>query len=131
MTHAGPFRPGLPRAVLVRLVGGIAMVLTVALAASPTVAQQQPAGKASYDKLCLACHGATGAGDGPAAAALPTKPKDLADSTVAAMTDEDMVKLLSEGKPPMPAFGKQLSESQVMALVAYVRELGESRRRHR
>ena len=34
-------------------------------------------GKAKYQEVCAACHGATGKGDGPAAAGLPVKTRNL------------------------------------------------------
>jgi cytochrome c553 len=37
------------------------------------------AGKAKYDANCVGCHGATGKGDGAAAAALNPKPGDMTD----------------------------------------------------
>ena len=37
------------------------------------------AGKAKYDANCIGCHGATGKGDGAAAAALNPKPQDHTD----------------------------------------------------
>lgn len=102
------------------------MVLATGLAVTPTAAQQ-PAARTTFEKLCIACHGATGAGDGPAASALPTKPKPFTDSSsVASKTDEELTRQISEGNVPMPSFGKQLSPSQIKALVAYVRELGKA-----
>jgi mono/diheme cytochrome c family protein len=48
------------------------------------------AGKAVYMKNCMSCHGATGKGDGVAAVALETKPRDLSDPKIAAQSDGSM-----------------------------------------
>jgi mono/diheme cytochrome c family protein len=37
-------------------------------------------GKVSFENTCVACHGPQGKGDGPAAAALDPKPKNLSDA---------------------------------------------------
>ena len=50
-------------------------VLLIALAAG--CASPVETGSASYTDLCAGCHGATGMGDGPAAASLAVKPADL------------------------------------------------------
>lgn len=105
---------------------GLAAFLARALVADPATAQETA--KATFEKLCSPCHGMTGGGDGPAARALTTKPMDFSDTaSVASKTDNDLIKLIAEGNPPMPAFGKQLSASQIKALVAYVRDLGKPR----
>jgi mono/diheme cytochrome c family protein len=110
---------------------GAACFLPVALgwAASADPAElaiQQPGPAEQYRKLCAPCHGATGRGDGPAAIALTPKPSNFSDSSwQASRKDEQLAKSLTDGTPPMPAFGKQLSPSQISALVAYVRELGK------
>lgn len=53
---------------MVMVVGGLG-------ACAPSPADQS--GQALYAARCASCHGATGAGDGPAAAAQNPKPRDL------------------------------------------------------
>ncbi len=58
---------------------GIALALPVLVACAP---QQGPetsrdAGRQLFETNCVACHGATGTGDGPAAPSLATAPADL------------------------------------------------------
>lgn len=55
----------------------IALVTFAALALAGCAPEQQVSGRALYQDHCLACHGATGRGDGPAAAALDHPPADL------------------------------------------------------
>jgi len=86
---------------------------------------QQPDPKALFTKLCAVCHGQTGGGDGPAAAALTPRPASFARPEFqAARTDEQFTTAISAGKAPMPAFGKQLTLAEIRSLVAYVRALG-------
>ena len=101
--------------------------------APPTAAQQEnpvPAAEASlaqgkklYNLACAACHGSSGKGDGPAAAALTPKPKDLASQKIGEQSDGALFWKISEGKTPMPPFGTALSAEQRWSLVNYLRTL--------
>ena len=56
----------------------------VAAAAGVAACAMQPPvarGRASFDALCAGCHGASGRGDGPAAAGLKVRPADLTTIT--------------------------------------------------
>jgi len=86
------------------------------------------AGKIKYGQLCVGCHGATGKGDGPAAAALNPKPRDYTQcEEMAKESDSDLMKVIKEGgqgtgrSPLMPAWGGALKDSDVLNLVAYIR----------
>ncbi len=65
-------------------------VITCAMA-MPAAAGDAAAGKAVYDGkgACATCHGASGAGDGPAAAALNPKPASFATASFRLDTDGD------------------------------------------
>jgi cytochrome c6 len=85
-------------------------------------------GKAKYEQLCLSCHGATGAGDGPTGQALPPtmKPRNLAAGEMKFATDEKkFAELLSKGgagvglNPLMPAQAG-LTPEDIANLYAYV-----------
>lgn len=100
------------------------LLLLVALGGR-TASAQQAGGKALYDKLCVACHGALGLGDGAAAKALKPPPTSFADPKFQAeRTDEQLAAAVTNGKPPMPPYGKQLSPAQIKELVGYIRQLG-------
>lgn len=81
-------------------------------------------GKVVYGKFCAGCHGETGRGDGPAAAALIPRPTAFADSPfnhfVHEATHSHLFESVTHGAPPMPAFGKILTEAQRWDAVAYV-----------
>jgi len=76
-----------------------------------------------YQANCAGCHGATGKGDGPEAAALPNPALDFTDQSVMAQKSAaDFYQATTEGIPPaMPAYGDQLSEDERWALAAYLR----------
>jgi mono/diheme cytochrome c family protein len=89
----------------------------------PADADAIAAGKTLYVGNCLACHGAAGKGDGPAAIAINPPPKDLADPRVSSETDGELFWKISEGKKPMPAFKNSLSETDRWKAVDYIRTL--------
>jgi mono/diheme cytochrome c family protein len=109
---------------------GSALLLVVLVASSGAagLVAQQPEAKEQYGKLCAPCHGAAGRGDGPAAVAFTPRPASFAEPAFqASRTDEQLTAAIADGKLPMPTFGKQLSTSQIRALVAYIRELGKKK----
>ena len=88
------------------------------------------AGGALYAERCASCHGATGAGDGPAAAALDPKPADLA--TVASDQADDFLfwRIMEGGamepfNSSMPAQKGILTDDQVWQLVTFIRTLAK------
>lgn len=87
-------------------------------------------GKASYEAMCTSCHGATGKGDGAAAAALDPRPRDLSDKGyMSGLADAHLFKVIKEGgagvgkSPLMPPWGGALSDDQIRDVVAYVKTL--------
>jgi mono/diheme cytochrome c family protein len=71
---------------------------------------------------CGPCHGPAGKGDGPAAAALPTKPADWTTETVQKQTDGEIFWKLSNGRGAMPPW-KSLPEKERWEIVNYIRML--------
>ena len=102
----------------------VATLLSVASAAlvAPAFGADLAIGKSIYGDKCLKCHGEKGRGDGRKAADLEKKPADYTDKAkMAKFTDEDLKKAVKEGKKPMPAFGKKLSDEDINGVVAYIR----------
>ncbi len=82
------------------------------------------AGKQIYSEKCVLCHGATGHGDGPGAAALDPKPRNHTDGEyMNARTNAELHEVIKNGKGQMPAWGSQLSDEQIDQVLSYVRTL--------
>ena len=86
-------------------------------------------GKEKYNQICASCHGPTGHGDGPAAAALDPKPRNLSDPKyVSTISDEQIFKTVKEGgaavgkSPLMPAWGSVLLDNDIWNVIAYLRQ---------
>ena len=102
----------------------VATLLSVASAAlsTPAFGADLAKGKSIYGEKCVKCHGEKGKGDGRKAADLEKKPADYTDKAkMAKFTDEDLKKAVKEGKKPMPAFGKKLSDEEIVGVIAYIR----------
>ena len=104
----------------------MAVFTLIAVQTSFAGAADSAAGGAKYKKFCVACHGATGAGDGPASAKLKPQPKALSATT---KSDTDLAKIIKDGgeanglSAKMRGFGKVLSDEDVANVVAFIRTL--------
>ena len=100
-------------------------------AATPPASPESIAnGAALYKRQCVMCHGATGAGDGPAAKTLKGKLPSLADkATMAKHSDAHIIDAITNGKKTeignMPALGKRLKPEEITDIVNYVRTLAK------
>ena len=79
-------------------------------------------GKKLADVNCVSCHGASGKGDGPAAAALTPKPADWTSAKVQSESEGELFWKISNGRGPMPPW-KHLPDKDRWDLVAYVKSL--------
>lgn len=105
---------------------GLVIISSAAHAGDPA------AGKAKYDTLCVTCHGATGAGDGVAAAALNPKPRNFADKALmSTKTDAQLTGVIKNGgasaglSTSMPAWGAMLNDADIANVIAYIRTLAK------
>jgi len=108
-------------------------VLAISLGASLASAQTKgdpKAGKTKYDANCTGCHGATGKGDGVAAAALNPKPQDHTDGKMMnALSDKYLFDIIKDGGAAvkkskiMPVASKKLNDQDIWDIVAYIRSL--------
>jgi mono/diheme cytochrome c family protein len=80
------------------------------------------AGRKSAQTNCVTCHGASGKGDGVAAAALNPKPADWTSAKVKNDPDGVLFCKMSNGRGPMPPW-KHLPEKERWDLVSYIRSL--------
>ena len=113
--------------VLTLLITLCALVLGTELVAHAADAEQ---GKKLYGQFCASCHGQSGKGDGPAAAALNPKPRDHTNKEyMSKMPDDEMFKVIKNGgasvgkSPLMPPWGASLKDEQIRDVMAYVRSL--------
>ena len=83
---------------------------------------------------CSVCHGADGAGNGPLASKLETRPANLTNNDrLKQMSDRELFKII-EGTAPhgqvskdMPKWGLAIPNTQIRSLVAYIRYLHSSK----
>jgi mono/diheme cytochrome c family protein len=81
-------------------------------------------GRETYDSLCASCHGVYGRGDGILASAQASPPRDLrAPSFQLKTTDEELLRVIAEGKGNMPGAKDVLTPEEIRPLAAYVRVL--------
>jgi mono/diheme cytochrome c family protein len=77
-----------------------------------------------YAQRCALCHGAAGAGDGPAAAGLNPKPRNHTEGAyMNTLTDDAILTVIREGKGAMPAWKAVLTEEEIQAVLKHVRSL--------
>jgi len=104
--------------------GGLAWVLN-----DPRPPAGASRGERLYYTFCAGCHGVDGRGSWRAALFL-FNPGDL--TKAASQPDQYLFDIIkhggaSIGRPGMPAFGAQLSDADIQALVAYIRTLQDRR----
>jgi cytochrome c6 len=102
----------------------IVAALTTALLAPAALAGEAD-GKAVYDKQCATCHGPDGSGNPSMKSVFGEKELDIARTEIAGKKNEELAKVISEGKGKMPAAGKSLSAADKQAVVAYVKSLAK------
>jgi len=123
----------------IRIHWSVAVALAAFVAsASPALAGDAAAGKASYTTNCSSCHGDSGKGDGPVGGALQPPPRDFSQGDFAFDTDGDGAKgtetdltnvikngAMKYGGSPLMAPWATLSDDDIANIVAYVRSLKE------
>src|SRR5690348_2337237 len=89
----------------------------------------------NFDTQCAKCHGESGHGDGPAGAALPTKPRNFSDcSRMAKESDQRLFNTIKGGgesvglSKDMPPWGEAFEDREIKGLVTYIRQFCNSQR---
>jgi cytochrome c6 len=95
----------------------LAAALTVTIFASSAFAQ----GEETFKAKCVACHGADGSGN--TAMGKKFNLRDLRSAGVQSESDAALTAVITNGKPPMPAFGKTLDAAAITGLVTYIRSI--------
>jgi high-affinity iron transporter len=99
-------------------------MLVMALVCSVWAADAER-GKAIYGSNCVACHGRSGDGKGPAAQAMRPAPTDFTTAEWwKGKSDDEIAAMIKNGRAgtPMVAFPK-LSADELADVVAYMRKL--------
>jgi mono/diheme cytochrome c family protein len=82
--------------------------------------------KALYAESCANCHGDSGKGDGSEAMRYDPKPADFTDAFhMNTATDGALFYQISQGRKPMPAFKRRMTEDQRWQLVLLVRSFAQ------
>lgn len=90
------------------------------LAADPKAVEK---GARVFSALCWTCHGMTGAGDGPNAAALKKRPADLRSPLTHAQSNGALFWKVTNGRGEMASYELVLSREERWAVVHYLRTL--------
>jgi len=96
-----------------------AFMLLAVSALTATAVRADTPGQKTYQAKCAGCHGADGKGQTGAGKALGAH--DFTSPEIQKMSDEDLTKIIADGKNKMPPYGKSLSASEIKDLVAYIR----------
>lgn len=134
MTRPSPVKFLLPLALVAAACGGAESTPATpaqpkAAPAAPVTAMAQKEAQETFNSLCSTCHGTSGHGDGPGAAALDPKPRSFADSAWQDAVDDAHIKKTivyggaAVGKSPMMVANPQLKGKDAVldALVKIIR----------
>ena len=97
------------------------VVLVFGSPVSRVMAAEAQAGKELFTKNCGGCHGADGKGNPAMAKALGDKGLNIVSPEVKQQSDEQLLKVISEGAGKMPA--SKLSKAEQKQALDYVRSL--------
>src|SRR6184192_941854 len=98
----------------------IALLIAMMLAPA-TFADAGPDGTAIFKSKCALCHGRDGKGQTPTGKSLHLK--DLGSDEVQKMKNDEMQKIIEDGKGSMPAFKSTLDQESIDAVIAFIRKL--------
>ena len=111
-----------------RLLLNISIIIAAFAVAAPSFGQpdDKNAGKGQeiFQEQCVGCHGP----DGHAQTDMGKKvgAADLTSDAVQHQGDSQLEKVVKNGKKKMPSFSEKLSDDDIHALIAYVRQLGKT-----
>jgi len=103
----------------------VAYVRFLNLSKNPLIGDAEQ-GEHLYQQYCTSCHGKKGKGDGIMMSIIPIKPTDHTNAEkMDKMTNEELVAIVANGDPGsyMPAWKGILSETEIAAVVSYMRFL--------
>lgn len=99
----------------------ITRVCIASLLAVSTTGFAQNTGADTYKSKCQMCHAADGSGNTPAGKS--TKVRPFNSDEVMKMSDDDLIKVTTNGHGKMPAYKGKLTDDQIKDVVAYIHTL--------
>ena len=107
--------------------GGNPAAAKIANPVAPT-AESIAAGRRTYARLCVRCHGPEGKGDGGGAGA-GGQPADFTDDTWDfGASDGEIFSVIRDGiSADMEAYGERIKETEVWELVNFIKSIGSER----
>jgi cytochrome c5 len=82
-------------------------------------------GKAVYGKLCASCHGADGKGNPAMTKVFGEKELNIVDQETMKKSDDELLKVITQGKGKMPASGKNLTKQEQKQVLDHVKSLAK------
>ncbi len=107
----------------VKCVSVKALSILVAMALAWPALGDGPDAAGLYKSNCAICHGTDGTGKTPTGKAL--KVRDLRSADVQRMSDKELFAVIADGKEKMPPFKSKLSQADIDALIAFIRQLAK------
>lgn len=98
-----------------------AVLFTLPATVLTSNARAAQSGAELFKAKCAMCHGQDASGNTPMGQKL--KIRDLRTADVQKQTDAQLGAIITNGKPPMPAFGKTLGADDITNLVKFLRNL--------
>lgn len=83
-------------------------------------------GKRLWTQSCWQCHGTTGKGDGPAAAALPDGVPSL-EGKIKGNQMNALIRVVQAGRGRMPAYSEDIDEHDTRRVLQYIRDTLEGK----
>jgi mono/diheme cytochrome c family protein len=103
-----------------------------AVAKGDAPASTEVAGQKTFETYCVACHGADGKAEGPAAIAMNPRPRNFTDKAWQAKVDDAHIhKVIKEGgasvglSATMAPWGGAINDAEIDNVVKYVRHFGK------
>ena len=106
--------------------GCFAAVCFLSAASSAGTDSAAAAGANVFKSHCILCHGTDATGNTTMGKQL--KARNLHSAIVQKKSDAELKHIVTDGEGNMPPFSAQLSSAQIDELVAYVRQLGKSKK---
>jgi len=103
----------------------IGLGLSMGLAWASASSAAEASGKANYEKLCVSCHAADGKGNPAMTKVFGEKALNIASKETAAKKDDELIKVIVDGRGKMPASGKSLSKQEQKDVLQHMRSLAK------